>query len=64
MLFEQRVCLATCQTQQANSLGAEFLTVTVQESGEGQGGYAKEMSKEFIDAEVGCLSIAISGAQC
>lgn len=27
--------------------------VDIQESGEGQGGYAKEMSKEFIEAEVG-----------
>ena len=32
-------------------MGAEFLTVTIKESGEGKGGYAKEMSKEFIDAE-------------
>lgn len=37
--------------EQVKSLGGEFLTVTVKESGEGQGGYAKEMSKEFIDAE-------------
>jgi NAD(P) transhydrogenase subunit alpha len=37
---------------QIRSLGAEFLTVEIQESGEGQGGYAKEMSKEFIDAEM------------
>lgn len=36
---------------QVKSLGGEFLTVSVKESGEGQGGYAKEMSKEFIDAE-------------
>ncbi len=36
---------------QVKSLGGEFLTVTITESGEGQGGYAKEMSKEFIDAE-------------
>jgi NAD(P) transhydrogenase subunit alpha len=36
---------------QVKSLGGEFLTVTVKESGEGQGGYAKEMSKAFIDAE-------------
>jgi NAD(P) transhydrogenase subunit alpha len=36
---------------QVKSLGGEFLTVKIQESGEGQGGYAKEMSKEFIDAE-------------
>ncbi len=38
---------------QAKSLGAEFLRVDFQESGEGTGGYAKEMSKEFIEAEVG-----------
>lgn len=37
---------------QAKSLGAEFLTVNIEESGEGGGGYAKEMSKEFIEAEV------------
>ena len=37
---------------QVKSMGAEFLTVTIAESGEGQGGYAKEMSKEFIDAEM------------
>ena len=36
---------------QVKSLGGEFLTVTIQESGEGQGGYAKEMSKEFLEAE-------------
>jgi NAD(P) transhydrogenase subunit alpha len=37
---------------QVKSLGGEFLTVNIAESGEGQGGYAKEMSKEFIDAEM------------
>ena len=36
---------------QIRSLGAEFLTVEIEESGEGQGGYAKEMSQAFIDAE-------------
>jgi len=36
---------------QVKSLGGEYLNVTVKESGEGQGGYAKEMSKEFLDAE-------------
>ena len=39
---------------QAQSLGAEFLTVELEESGEGTGGYAKEMSPEFIAAEVRC----------
>lgn len=38
--------------EQAKSLGAEFLTVNIQESGEGSGGYAKEMSPEFIAAEM------------
>ncbi|KAM6986133.1 NAD(P) transhydrogenase, mitochondrial [Aplochiton taeniatus] len=39
--------------EQFKSLGAEPLEVTdVKESGEGQGGYAKEMSKEFIEAEM------------
>jgi H+-translocating NAD(P) transhydrogenase subunit alpha len=37
--------------EQVKSLGGEFLTVSIKESGEGQGGYAKEMSKEFLDAE-------------
>lgn len=36
---------------QARSLGAEFLTVAVQESGEGAGGYAKQMSPAFLEAE-------------
>ncbi|KAI0082607.1 PNTB-domain-containing protein [Panus rudis PR-1116 ss-1] len=38
--------------EQVQSLGAEFLEVPVQESGDGAGGYAKEMSKEFIEAEM------------
>ncbi len=37
---------------QIRSLGAEFLTVEIAESGEGKGGYAKEMSQDFIDAEM------------
>ncbi|XP_045102962.1 NAD(P) transhydrogenase, mitochondrial-like [Portunus trituberculatus] len=38
--------------EQVESFGAEFLEVNVAESGEGTGGYAKEMSKEFIEAEM------------
>ena len=38
--------------EQVLTFGAEFLEVKVKESGEGSGGYAKEMSKEFIDAEM------------
>ncbi|MEM6671617.1 MAG: Re/Si-specific NAD(P)(+) transhydrogenase subunit alpha [Planctomycetota bacterium] len=37
---------------QIKSLGGEFLTVEIEESGEGKGGYAKTMSKEFIEAEM------------
>ncbi|CAH1183644.1 unnamed protein product [Phaedon cochleariae] len=37
--------------EQVESLGAEFLTVSIKEEGGGTGGYSKEMSKEFIDAE-------------
>ncbi|XP_061656240.1 NAD(P) transhydrogenase, mitochondrial isoform X1 [Phyllopteryx taeniolatus] len=37
---------------QFKSLGAEPLEVDFKESGEGQGGYAKVMSKEFIEAEM------------
>ncbi|MBL8918567.1 MAG: Re/Si-specific NAD(P)(+) transhydrogenase subunit alpha [Myxococcaceae bacterium] len=38
--------------EQVESLGAKFLEVSLQESGEGQGGYAKTMSPEFIAAEM------------
>src|SRR6185369_3189150 len=38
--------------EQVQSMGAEFLTVSLQEDGSGAGGYAKEMSKEFIAAEM------------
>jgi NAD(P) transhydrogenase subunit alpha len=37
---------------QVKSMGAEFLEVKIEESGEGAGGYAKEMSPEFIAAEM------------
>lgn len=38
--------------EQVQSLGAEFLEVSVNEDGAASGGYSKEMSKEFIDAEM------------
>ncbi|SDJ91489.1 Re/Si-specific NAD(P)(+) transhydrogenase subunit alpha [Microbulbifer yueqingensis] len=38
--------------EQVESMGAEFLTVDIEEEGSGQGGYAKEMSQAFIDAEM------------
>lgn len=36
--------------EQVESCGAKFLEVKVQEDGSGEGGYAKEMSKEWFDA--------------
>lgn len=37
--------------EQVQSMGADFLTVEIEEDGTGSGGYAKEMSQAFIDAE-------------
>uniref|UniRef100_A0AAX7VNK3 proton-translocating NAD(P)(+) transhydrogenase n=1 Tax=Astatotilapia calliptera TaxID=8154 RepID=A0AAX7VNK3_ASTCA len=45
--------------EQFKSFGAEPLEVDLKESGEGVGGYAKEMSKEFIEAEM-----ALFAKQC
>ncbi len=38
--------------EQIESMGAEFLMLDFKEEGSGTGGYAKVMSKEFIDAEM------------
>jgi NAD(P) transhydrogenase subunit alpha len=38
--------------EQIESMNAEFLMLDFAESGEGAGGYARPMSKEFIDAEM------------
>ncbi|MEQ1570089.1 MAG: Re/Si-specific NAD(P)(+) transhydrogenase subunit alpha, partial [Myxococcota bacterium] len=38
--------------EQVESMGAKFLTVEIEESGEGGGGYGKEMSPAFIAAEM------------
>lgn len=51
-VFDTREAVA----EQAQSLGAEFLRVEMEETGEGGGGYAKEMSPEFIEAEVRAFS--------
>lgn len=37
--------------EQVESMGAEFLTIELEEDGTGAGGYAKAMSQAFIDAE-------------
>ncbi len=38
--------------EQVESMGAEFLEIEMKEEGETVGGYAKEMSKEFLEAEM------------
>ena len=38
--------------EQVRSMGAEFLELDFKEEGSGTGGYAKEMSKAFIEAEM------------
>lgn len=38
--------------EQVQSMGAEFIELNVKEDGEGTGGYAKEMSPAFIEAEM------------
>jgi NAD(P) transhydrogenase len=45
--------------EQVEAAGAEFLTVALEEDGSGAGGYAKEMSPAFIEAEM-----ALFAAQC
>ncbi|XP_049650169.1 NAD(P) transhydrogenase, mitochondrial-like [Accipiter gentilis] len=52
LLANERETLRSAALEQFESLGAEPLEVDLKESGEGQGGYAKEMSKEFIEAEM------------
>ena len=51
-LFDVRAAVE----EQAKSLGAEFLKVDFEESGEGGGGYAKEMSAEWHAASNKMLS--------
>jgi NAD(P) transhydrogenase subunit alpha len=48
--------------EQVQSLGAKFIDLPNLESGEGQGGYAKEMSAEFIQKQQEILSARIAQA--
>ncbi|PVX73615.1 Re/Si-specific NAD(P)(+) transhydrogenase subunit alpha [Paraburkholderia unamae] len=38
--------------QQVESMGAEFLSIDIEEEGGGSGGYARQMSAKFIEAEM------------
>ncbi len=46
--FDTRPAVA----EQVQSMGGEFLMLEFEEDGTGEGGYAKTMSKEFIEAEM------------
>jgi NAD(P) transhydrogenase subunit alpha len=48
--------------EQVESLGAKFIDLPVQESGEGQGGYAKEVSAEFLAKQQATLKAKIANA--
>jgi len=48
--------------EQVESLGAKFIELPVQESGEGQGGYAKEVSAEFLAKQQATLKAKIAHA--
>ena len=48
MAFDVRAAVR----EQVESMGAEFLEVEIEESGEGDGGYAKEMSDRFTIAQM------------
>jgi NAD(P) transhydrogenase subunit alpha len=48
--------------EEAESLGAKFIEVPSEESGEGKGGYAKEVSKEFLAKQQQLVGERIAGA--
>lgn len=48
--------------EQVESLGGKFIDLPVQESGEGQGGYAKEMSKDFLARQQAIIKEHIASA--
>jgi NAD(P) transhydrogenase subunit alpha len=48
--------------EQVKSLGAKFLEIDVGESGEGQGGYARELSPEALEKQRAAMVKAIGGS--
>jgi NAD(P) transhydrogenase subunit alpha len=48
--------------EQVESLGAKFIELPMQESGEGQGGYAKEVSADFLAKQQAVLKAKIAAA--
>jgi proton-translocating NAD(P)+ transhydrogenase subunit alpha len=48
--------------EQVESLGARFIELPMQESGEGRGGYAKEMSQEFLERQQAIIGEHVASA--
>jgi len=48
--------------EQVASLGGKFIDLPMQESGEGKGGYAKEMSNEFLEKQQAIIGEHIASA--
>jgi NAD(P) transhydrogenase subunit alpha len=48
--------------EQVASLGAKFIDLPIQESGSGEGGYAKEVSAEFLQKQQSIIATKIAGA--
>jgi len=48
--------------EQVESLGGKFIDLPMEESGEGKGGYAKEMSKEFLEKQQAIIAEHVSSA--
>jgi NAD(P) transhydrogenase subunit alpha len=48
--------------EQVESLGARFIDLPMQESGSGEGGYAKEVSAEFLQKQQAVLAAKIAAA--
>jgi H+-translocating NAD(P) transhydrogenase subunit alpha len=48
--------------EQVESLGGKFIDLPMQESGEGKGGYAKEMSKEFLEKQQAIIAEHVASA--
>jgi NAD(P) transhydrogenase subunit alpha len=48
--------------EQVESLGGKFIDLPMAESGEGKGGYAKEMSKEFLEKQQAIIAEHVSSA--
>jgi NAD(P) transhydrogenase subunit alpha len=48
--------------EQVESLGGKFIDLPMQESGDGQGGYAKEMSREFLERQQAIITEHVATA--